>query len=94
MSESERQLIVHYDNELSGQETCGSRPSCLLECYLELVSGNAEPSSMTKTVTRTKGESPDKFIVGAKQYDLRDTRTRTDASKELPDRSLMQFRPI
>jgi hypothetical protein len=49
---------------------------------------------MTKTVTRTAGESPDKFIEGSRAYDFQGVKTRTDASKELPDRSLLTFKPI
>jgi hypothetical protein len=54
----------------------------------------SNPSSMTKTVTRTVGESPDKFIEGYRAYHFQGVKTRTDASKEIPDRSLLTFKPI
>lgn len=94
MTHSERHRIAHYGNQPSNNVISDSPPACLLECYLEVILPKSNPSSMTKTVTRTAGESPDKFIGGSRVYDLQGVKTRTDASKEVPDRSLLTFKPV
>lgn len=94
MTHSERHRIAHCSNQPSNNVIYDSPPACLLECYLEVIPSKSNPSSMTKTVTRTAGESPDKFIEGSRAYDFQGVKTRTDASKELPDRSLLTFKPI
>lgn len=94
MTHSERHRIAAYSNQPSNNVIYDSPPTCLLECYLEVIPPKSNPSIMTKTVTRTAGESPDKFIEGSRVYDLQGVKTRTDASKEVPDRSLLTFKPV
>lgn len=94
MTDSEGKRLAYYDNNPRSQEGYDSQPKCLLECFLELVPAISDVSSVTKTVTRTKGESPDRYVTGIGSYAFQGVKTRTDASKEMPDRSLILFKPI
>lgn len=94
MADSEGNRLAYYDNNLRSQESYDSEPKCLLECFLELVPEISVLSSVTKTDTRTTGESPDRYVTGIRSYAFQGVKTRTDASKEMPDRSLISFKPI
>ena len=94
MTHSEDQRIANSSNQAINTAIYGSSPACLLECYLEVLPTCSNTPSLTKTQTRTAGESPDKYIVGSRSYSNQAVKTRTDASKEIPDRSLMTFKPI
>jgi hypothetical protein len=94
MSSYESERIACYGNQPSNNVIYDSSPACLLECYLEVVPPKSNPSGSTKTVTRTAGESPDRFIAGSRADDFLGVKTRTDASKEVPDRSLLTFMRI
>lgn len=94
VTNSEDQRIANSRNQTIIPAIYDSSPACLLECYLEVLPTCSNPASLTKTVTRTAGESPDKYIVDSRSYSYEAVKTRTDASKEIPDRSLMTFKPI
>lgn len=94
LSDSEGNRLAHYDNHPRIQESCSIQPKCLLECFLELVPARFDVSSVTKTVTRTSGESPDKYVTGMGAYEFQGVKTRTDVSKEAPDSSLMSVKTI